>query len=398
MSEENSEMKPYPFTWTEISPEEKAERAKMWNGPMSVMVDMVRCDQMNVLMPKTFVEPVHIGQKIWKVKPRPDDIWMVTYPKCGSTLGQELLWQLTTGCDVESAKTKEIVFLRVPFIEMGSLAGGKAPPVPSLGDKEIAQRIHSFMSDPVEYTEGLEALAGLEGPRVIKTHLPVSMLPPEVIKTSKVLVINRSCKDSCTSFFHHEQLLPPHGLDKDAAFDDYAEKYLKGDVMFGDYWQFFKDAMKYKDEKNFKMIWYEDLRKDLGKMIGEIGDFIGHRVPEGKMEAFLDHLDINRFRKNDAVNMKPPKGSVPEEVRDNFNFIRKGKVGDWKDHFKNPEVLQKFQDWIESNDKDQDGNSIDYKHRWAYGGVRGGPPLPRDIFCDPPLKPIPPPTLPQKSL
>merc|ERR1719376_449352 len=133
-----------------------------------------------------FVEPVHIGQKIWKVKPRPDDIWMVTYPKCGSTLGQELLWQLTTGCNVDSQKTKE-----------------------------IAQRIHSFMRDPVEYTENLE-----EGrPRVIKTHLPVSMLPPEAIKTSKVLVINRSCKDSCSSFFHHEQLLPPHGLSKDAAFD-----------------------------------------------------------------------------------------------------------------------------------------------------------------------------------
>jgi len=48
--------KPYPFTWTAISQEEKDERAKMWNGPASVMVDMVRCDQMNVLVPKAFVD------------------------------------------------------------------------------------------------------------------------------------------------------------------------------------------------------------------------------------------------------------------------------------------------------------------------------------------------------
>jgi len=345
--------KPYPFTWTAISQEEKDERAKMWNGPASVMVDMVRCDQMNVLVPKAFVDE-NVGEKIWKFEPRPDDIWMVTYPKCGSTLGQELLWQLTTGCNVDSDKTKEIVFLRVPFIEMKCLAGGKQPPVPSLAE-DTAQRIHAFMTCPVTYTENLE------GPRVIKTHLPVSMLPPDVVKVSKVIVINRSCKDSCSSFYHHEQLLPPHGLAKEAAFDDYAEMYLNGNVLFGSYWEFFKDALKYKDEKNFKMVWYEDLRKDLPKMIKEIGDFIGHQVPDGKMEGFLDHLDIKKFRKNDAVNMKPPKGSVPEEVRENFNFIRKGKVGDWKEHFKNPEVLQKFQDWIDANNKDKDGNCIDYQ-------------------------------------
>ena len=119
--------------------------------------------------------------------------------------------------------------------------------------------------------------------------------------------------------------------------------------------------MKYKDEKNFKMIWYEDLRKDMPKMINEIGEFIGYPVPAGKMESFLDHLDIRNFRKNEAVNMKPPKGSVPEEVRENFNFIRKGKVGDWREHFKSKEVLQKFEDWIEKNNKDQDGNFIGYQ-------------------------------------
>lgn len=338
----------YPFTFTAISQEEKDERAKLWTNPVSVMVDMVRCDQNKVLLPKAFVDE-KIGEKIWNFEPRPDDIWMVTYPKCGSTLGQELLWQLTTGCDVDSEKTKEIVFLRVPFIEMGMLAGGKAPPVPSLSQDTTSNRLHAFKTCPVAYT------ASLDGPRVIKTHLPVSMLPPDVVNVSKVIVINRNCRDACTSFFYHEQLLPPHGLDKDAAFDDYADLFLNGNTVYGHYWEFMKDALQNKDKKNFKMIWYEDLRKDLPKAINEIGNFIGHAVPEGKLEGFLDHLDINKFRKNDAVNMKPPAGSVPEQVRENFNFIRKGKVGDWKSHFTNPELLQKFQDWIDANNKDDIG-------------------------------------------
>ena len=70
-------------------------------------------------------------------------------------------------------------------------------------------------------------------------------------------------------------------------------------------------------------------------------------------------MRIDNFRKNDAVNLKPPKGSVPDEVREKFNFIRKGKVGDWKDHFTCPETLKMFNTWVESNSKDADGTLIE---------------------------------------
>ena len=47
--------------------------------------------------------------------------------------------------------------------------------------------------------------------------------------------------------------------------------------------------------------------------------------------------------------MKPPKGAVPEDVREKFNFIRKGKVGDWKNYFKDECKLNMFNKWIEEN-------------------------------------------------
>ena len=69
-------------------------------------------------------------------------------------------------------------------------------------------------------------------------------------------------------------------------------------------------------------------------------------------------MKIDNFRKNDAVNGRPPPGAVSDEVRKNWNFIRKGKVGGWKDYFNNEEILDNFNDWVEENNVDVDGNPI----------------------------------------
>ena len=72
-----------------------------------------------------------------------------------------------------------------------------------------------------------------------------------------------------------------------------------------------------------------------------------------------DHMRIDNFRSNDAVNMKPDKGTVPEKVRENFNFIRKGKVGDWQQHFTKKETLDEFNKWIEKNNQVSEDQPIE---------------------------------------
>ena len=42
------------------------------------------------------------------------------------------------------------------------------------------------------------------------------------------------------------------------------------------------------------------------------------------------------------------KDMLPEE---NGSFIRKGEVGDWMNHFKDPEKLKEFDKWIAENNK-----------------------------------------------
>ena len=45
-----------------------------------------------------------------------DDIWIVTFPKCGTTWTQEMLWMLNNNLDYEGSKNK-LLWERFPFIE-----------------------------------------------------------------------------------------------------------------------------------------------------------------------------------------------------------------------------------------------------------------------------------------
>ena len=110
----------------------------------------------------------------------------------------------------------------------------------------------------------------------------------------------------------------------------------------------------HRNHENVHMIWFEDIRKDLKGSVQEIAKFLGFSKfaeNEEKMAKLLDHLHIDNFKNNDAVNMKPPKGHVPDEVRNNFNFIRGGHVGGWKaqlDQAKKDEIDA----WIEKGNAD----------------------------------------------
>jgi len=224
----------------------------------------------------------------------------------------------------------------------------------------------ALMQDSVGYVDRLPKTSR----RIIKTHLPPALLPQGMLDKCKVVWVTRNPKDSVVSWFHHEKLLPVHALDEKTPFADFAKLYADGEVLYGDYFAHLKEAWALKDHPNVRQIWYEDMKTNQKGVIKDLAAFLGVDFPEDKVDLLNEHLKFENFRNNDACNMKPPKGAVPDEIRDNFNFIRKGKVcrkcahliaicinsppllpfqvGGWKEHF-NEEALKNFDAWIEKN-------------------------------------------------
>lgn len=324
---------PIPYTLTPISEDEKAQRAKLYPAPSTLMVDLVDASN-GILHTKKFET---IAERIYNFEVRPDDVWMITYPKAGSTVTQELLWQVSKGLDIEGGK--KMIFLRSPFFEMSSLCGDVGA-VPNMDTKDPGEMMALLMHDTIAYTEKMAS------PRIIKTHLPLDMLPPNLLDTCKVIWVCRNVKDSCVSWYHHEQLLPVHLFA--GSFADMADMYIKGRVLYGSYWKHMQTMSKYKDHPNMKVMWFEDLKDDLKGFIRGAASFLGKDFDDDKVDALAEHLSFDNFKNNPAVNMKPPKGAVPDEERENFNFIRKGIVGDWKNYFEGDRARE-WDQWIEEN-------------------------------------------------
>ena len=122
-----------------------------------------------------------------------------------------------------------------------------------------------FKKDSIGYVENAQS------PRMIKTHLPISMLPPNLLNISKVVVVARNVMDVCVSFFHMDKMTV--GLD-----DGYClwEKEL---VLLGlAWWKLLR-----------RLRWFFHIRKtvNLWKLLDP---FKGIYFKQGKIRMFALHI------------------------------------------------------------------------------------------------------------
>ena len=89
-----------------------------------------------------------------------------------------------------------------------------------------------------------------------------------------------------------------------------------------------------------KVIWYEEMKDSLSKVIKETSDFLGYHLTENKIETLKDNLTIEIFR--NAEKSFGPNSPLAND------FFRKGIVGDWKNYFHGKTLLA-WDQWISDN-------------------------------------------------
>ena len=123
--------------------------------------------------------------------------------------------------DIEAAK-KYPLFARSIHLEIEGL-------LPPTNDEDSSRQY---------ITNSIKTAENLPSPRVIKTHLPFEMLPPNLLNTCKAIFVSRNPKDCAVSYYNHYVNFPTRKYE--GTFDEFAEQFLEGNVESGNYWTMLK--------------------------------------------------------------------------------------------------------------------------------------------------------------
>nr|XP_023014300.1 sulfotransferase family cytosolic 1B member 1-like [Leptinotarsa decemlineata] len=203
------------------------------------------------------------------------------------------------------------------------------------------------------FTNSVEYVNNLPSPRFIKTHLPYQLLPTEMQKVKpKMIYIMRNPKDLCVSFFHHCKLLYNFNVE----FETFCELFLNNAVAYGGIFNHYFEFWNRRDQDNLLVLKYEEMKEDTKGSVKKIADFLGKPLTDEEAESVVDFLSFQRMRVNSSCNAEALVENIQGKgyfEKAGVHFIRKGEVGDWKNHMSD-DMARRFDVWIEENTKGTD--------------------------------------------
>lgn len=258
-----------------------------------------------------------------KLKPMNGDTYVSTFPKAGTTWTQEMVYLIQSNYDFKTANLERLT-TRFPFMEMTSV-----PHIPT----------------------GNEVLS-MKPPRLFKTHLPCYVLPEDVLRESKIVYTTRNVKDVIVSYYFFARNHPRINYTGDLA--TYLDHFLNDRVLYASYWRHVLGAWERRHEPNLLFLFFEDMKKDLAREVLKTVDFLDKTITDDQLNKVMEHCSFDSMKENPKTN-----NDVIFNNGDQL-FMRKGDVGDWRNHF-TEEMNDKVNRYIEKYLSDATGLKFDYE-------------------------------------
>ena len=156
-----------------------------------------------------------------------------------------------------------------------------------------------------------------------------NMLPEDIKKKNiKIIHVSRDPRDVAVSYYHLSKMMT--AVSYQGTWDAFFKDFTEGNIMFGSWFDYTQDWMKYKSDPNILCINYEGFLDDTTGTIKKIAEFIGCKLSCSIVDRISSIVSFSSMQKNPGLNrmnqtafLDPAKGQ----------FIRCGKIGDWKNYF-----------------------------------------------------------------
>lgn len=85
------------------------------------------------------------------------------------------------------------------------------------------------------------------------------------------------------------------------------------------------DAWKKRHHPNMHFVFYENFKRDLRGELIKMTTFLGKQLGKEQLNNLFEHLKLENFQKNEAVNREHLKKNGTNNG-DEYKFIRKGEI------------------------------------------------------------------------
>ncbi|ROT80799.1 estrogen sulfotransferase [Penaeus vannamei] len=285
------------------------------------------------------------ADKIYNMKFRASDVLIMTYPKCGTTWTQEVVWTMRNNPNLDHPKASIPVKARSPFVDSDMLTHmGK-----DVHNNELLEMVKDIVPHP-DPDEGLalQMTANLPDPRTIKTHLPFSLMTPDLLDTAKVIYVARNPKDVVLSFLHHSRLMK--SMSYVGSLEQYVDYFVNDQLIYGPYWEHLREAWPRRDHPNMHFLFYEDMKADPKAELRKLNQFLGTDLTEEQLQKIAHYTSFEEMKKRDEVfyQTRGTKRVNTEVSKKDGGFYRKGEAGSWRGQLTDVQET-KIDDWTKVN-------------------------------------------------
>lgn len=217
---------------------------------------------------------------------RPDDIFVVSYPRSGTTWLQMILYQLLTDGRMDLDHISDFS----PWFER-SLAVG---------------------------THQARDFARLAPPRVFKSHLPYAWLP----RGARAIYVVRNGMDVAVSYYHFYR----SHLGFSGSFDDFFDRFLRGRLQYRSWFRHVAVWRAHADDAGVLLLSYGDLHRDLAGAVRRIIGFLGIEIDPGRLPGILERCSFD-FMKRHEEKFDHVTVVMRERGLRPGGFIRAGRTG-----------------------------------------------------------------------
>merc|ERR1712194_573570 len=229
---------------------------------------------------------------------RSDDVFVCTYPRCGTTWMVQVVVCILFGIEVDYN-------MHAVFLE-GQIATNAAD---------------------------LQSIEAMPDPRIMKTHAPSYVFPglmrgsdAELQSEGRIIIVVRNPKDVLVSLRHHHE--NNQAIDWNGSWDEWIDDWLEGNrskEYGGSYFAHVRGwwQLRKRHPSRIHLVYYEDMKANFCGVVADIGRFLGREISAG---------DLQRIEKWCSFDTMKSKYKVDDHMLPTINprHFRTGEIGGWR--------------------------------------------------------------------